>query len=358
MTRGRHSSVAEASRTAHANAGAEAAQQEEVFDIHVDTQYAATNCNERTDDAALAFRDRFAREPWECCRDAPNTYLSLRVGKRAQFLEKLGEKDRAKRARVQHEIDRITQTRVNFSSYANKTKLMEDLRNSREAWKDEVVRKRSEYEKKTRKKAAQQPQNERWQRDLKLLDRLRAWPESEAESDPPPPPVNIEELYGFRAGAVYFKKHTDSGGANAAWKGFKYPHEKYKGDFPNQKIPVHDLLDKVEDNPLREPCDPDVIRWFHFPTNNMHWVEVRRPHAIPDWLYQMLTFACSPRRKRWRVTIEKSRRSLTTTSLAIRCQRQRRFCPGNSGEARCMAQGAEATPVLPRSQNLARKKEK
>ena len=298
MTRGRQSSVAGASQTAHANPGAEAVQQEEVYDIHVDTQYAATDCNERTDDAAQAFRERFAREPWECCRDAPNTYLSLRVGKRAQFLEKLGEKDGAKRARVQHEIDRITQTRVNFSSYANKKKLMEDLRKSREAWQGEVVRKRAEYEKKTRKKAAHQPQNERWQRDLKLLGRLRAWPEPEAESDPPPPPVDIEELYGFRACAVYFKKHTDSRGADAAWKGFTYRHKKYKGSFPNQKIPAHDLLDKVEDNPLREPCEPDVIRWFHFPTNNMHWVEVRCPDAIFDLLCRMLTLAYCLRRKR------------------------------------------------------------
>jgi hypothetical protein len=49
---------------------------------------------------------------------------------------------------------------------------------------------------------------------------------------------------------------------------------QYSGKFPNQKIAVADLL--VEDearNPLMMPCEDNMIRYFHFPANNMVWVE-------------------------------------------------------------------------------------
>jgi hypothetical protein len=44
-------------------------------------------------------------------------------------------------------------------------------------------------------------------------------------------------------------------------------------NFPNQKISVKDLLSDEEDNPLMRECEDDTIRYFHFPANNMIWVE-------------------------------------------------------------------------------------
>jgi len=45
--------------------------------------------------------------------------------------------------------------------------------------------------------------------------------------------------------------------------------------FPNQKIPVKNLLaDDLDANPLMQPCDDNMIRYFHLPANNMIWVEV------------------------------------------------------------------------------------
>ena len=45
-----------------------------------------------------------------------------------------------------------------------------------------------------------------------------------------------------------------------------------QGDFPNQKIPVHDLL-RAENSPLRksDPVPPGEsrVRYFHLPSNNM-----------------------------------------------------------------------------------------
>jgi hypothetical protein len=49
-----------------------------------------------------------------------------------------------------------------------------------------------------------------------------------------------------------------------------------ENEFPNQKISVKTLL--AEDkriNPLMQPCEDNMIRYFHFPANNMIWVEVR-----------------------------------------------------------------------------------
>jgi hypothetical protein len=57
------------------------------------------------------------------------------------------------------------------------------------------------------------------------------------------------------------KKHTDP----------DYPEK-----FPDQKIPLDDLLyreDKAT-NPLMKECPPNMIRYFHLPANNMSWVEV------------------------------------------------------------------------------------
>ncbi|KAK1749788.1 magnesium transport protein cora [Echria macrotheca] len=46
------------------------------------------------------------------------------------------------------------------------------------------------------------------------------------------------------------------------------------GRFPSQKVTVADLLSDDETrNPLMQPVDDDVVRYFHLPANNMMWVE-------------------------------------------------------------------------------------
>jgi len=51
--------------------------------------------------------------------------------------------------------------------------------------------------------------------------------------------------------------------------------------FPNQKISIKDLLaDNEESNPLMQPCEDDMIRYFHLPANNMIWVEVSTAKVI------------------------------------------------------------------------------
>ena len=67
---------------------------------------------------------------------------------------------------------------------------------------------------------------------------------------------------------MYFKK------SGPIWTGFTNSQKKYAGYFPDQKIPMKWILDDTDDNPLVEPCPPDQIRYFHFPSNNMSWIEV------------------------------------------------------------------------------------
>lgn len=84
-----------------------------------------------------------------------------------------------------------------------------------------------------------------------------------------------EEEYGFKACAIYFKKSKDG------WMPDTHENSMFlpEGKFPNQKISVHDLLkdtheDPERQNPLTEDCKEDQMRYFHFPSNNMRWIEV------------------------------------------------------------------------------------
>lgn len=77
--------------------------------------------------------------------------------------------------------------------------------------------------------------------------------------------------YGLSANMILFedsKKYTDT----------DYPYE-----FPNQKIPIEELLynKDASTNPLMKPCPENRIRYFHLPANNMSWVEVRQWYTCP-----------------------------------------------------------------------------
>lgn len=88
--------------------------------------------------------------------------------------------------------------------------------------------------------------------------------EDKVESGPESPEPRSPNGYGLNANMILFndsKKYTDP----------DYPEE-----FPNQKIPLDDLLYKEDKaiNPLYKECPKNMIRYFHLPANNMSWVEV------------------------------------------------------------------------------------
>lgn len=89
----------------------------------------------------------------------------------------------------------------------------------------------------------------------------------------------MDPEYGFKACAIYFKT------SSAGFKGHTHrPDQFLAGTFPNQKIPVYKMLQEEKNNPLSETCPPGHLRYFHFPTNNMHWIEkaMTRYYNEPD----------------------------------------------------------------------------
>jgi hypothetical protein len=87
---------------------------------------------------------------------------------------------------------------------------------------------------------------------------------------PNPPKPSKETAYGLNAYMVVFQNSV----------GFTDP--TCVDTFPNQKIPVKDLLynKNQEINPLMKPCGENEIRYFHLPGNNMEWIEVGKYFSL------------------------------------------------------------------------------
>ncbi|RYP33752.1 hypothetical protein DL767_004619 [Monosporascus sp. MG133] len=125
----------------------------------------------------------------------------------------------------------------------------------------------------------------KYKRHWALLQRLKEWeapakgvpaqsqpaatvPET-AGLKPVEEDVKPKPLYGLKANVMHFQLAK---GTNTL-VGYDHKHPEYKGQFPDQKIPMYKILNEPEKNPLMEECPHDEIRYFHFPTNNMAWIE-------------------------------------------------------------------------------------
>jgi hypothetical protein len=103
----------------------------------------------------------------------------------------------------------------------------------------------------------------------KFKESLQAYRKQHGRRDPfdgQPRPLDVVPDHGVdaevKAAMIYFKD------------GRPYTVPGTNNDFPNQKIPVKNLLAGEEGNPLMKPCPDNMIRYFHLPANNMIWVEV------------------------------------------------------------------------------------
>ncbi|KAK7409062.1 hypothetical protein QQX98_008766 [Neonectria punicea] len=269
-------------------------EQNEVFDFPIDVWWAKP----RTDPT------EYAKEPWKHFREAHHAYLSIRLSKRDDFLANINPETRT---RVDHEIERIQQTRAKFSSDENKKVLVQCLSDYRLAWKQEVAARMSEYKDETEKGERRETEDaERFRDEAKLLNQVSpelqeltnkanecdrhkkkyqrgrevlervsraissgTWIEQE-QTNESLPTTKSEDLYDLKAGVIYLKR-TNPG---SDWLGHTVDCPLLgESKFPNQKIMVNDILNATEENPLMSPCDKDTIRWFHFPSNNMEWIE-------------------------------------------------------------------------------------
>jgi hypothetical protein len=116
--------------------------------------------------------------------------------------------------------------------------------------------------------------------------------------------------------------------------------------FPNQKISIKELLaDKEDTNPLMQPCDDNMIRYFHLPANNMIWVEVRGTRYVFSVVY--LETKKMIHRKQLHVIITKCAPKLTTCSSKLRTrgrEPKRKCCLGRS-----FGRASSTLTTIPRS---------
>ncbi|KAL8396769.1 hypothetical protein RB594_003739 [Gaeumannomyces avenae] len=261
---------------------------------YIDTQYS----NQEGKDNPV----QYGQQPWRYVDDVSytgdvaNAYLSIRFDRREEFMRNLEEPNRTK---VKREIDRINKALGRFQTYTDKQAMFEDLKSAREEWRSEVnetlSKRRNDVEEKHTQPGQQLERRDRYrERYRALLERLESkarcqpggatttpepivasggilGPEIPEASETPKPPEPLGSDCGFKARVMYFKQ--SSGPDGDMWEGFASPHAWYKGGkFPHQKISAQKLLDKDGGNPLIKSED-EGLRWFHFPVNNMSWVE-------------------------------------------------------------------------------------
>ncbi|KAI1743826.1 hypothetical protein F4680DRAFT_407618 [Xylaria scruposa] len=223
------------------------------FDVHVDLQYSNKEVDSET----------FAKEPWKYFGNPVGAYLSSRREKLGEF-EQMKTDHSESWNRVERERKRITALRERFRSNDLKGSLMKDLDTARNELHSVMWGKISEHEEEVGKNRSLNQEQRLAQ--LKILKRLRRAKRPTEENE------KIigkrEETEGFRAGVMYFKKN-ESGNA---WKG--HSHKDCEETYPNQKLSMQKILDsKNTENPLAQMPHGDELRYFHFPANNMEWIE-------------------------------------------------------------------------------------
>jgi hypothetical protein len=261
----------------------------------------STLCHDRFVDTSYfkggSSEEQYLEAPWCHYKNPLASYLSLRFAEKDGFREKLKDVSVDDWDRVVHEIERVKLDRQKFLNDSKKKDLTKLLRDSYYGWRATVFSEselrdiKHDREKQVRKLLLNQADKSALQSwDSMHLQRL-----NDIVNARPPGPVSASRTFsasqhrpsqqaredhgaddpyhGFRAGAMCFKKRMDG-----TLDGIDFSDEKYKPTkFPNQKIALADILDNAEGNPLSEKRPDGEVRYFHFPSNNMEWIEVRLP---------------------------------------------------------------------------------
>ncbi|TRX92587.1 hypothetical protein FHL15_006514 [Xylaria flabelliformis] len=221
------------------------------FDVYVDLQYSNGRVQSET----------FTEEPWKHFGNPVSAYLSSRREKLGEF-QKMEIDHPESWKRIERERDRIAALRKRFKGNELKESLMEDLNTARKALRDVLWGNISEHEKEVKNNRFIN-QKQRSAR-LEVLKRLKCAKRPTEESEEVT--RKREETEGFKAGVMYFKKWGN------AWEG--HSHENCEETYPNQKLSIQKILDpKNAKNPLAHKPRGDELRYFHFPANNMEWIE-------------------------------------------------------------------------------------
>lgn len=255
------------------------------------------------DIACKQCRLAFTRLPWEFLYDKDDAdfhsendfkaYMLIRFDKRVDFLAELG-KIRPERAEtVRKKETELVRYREEFAKYGPKQRLLLSLEGWRDKWAagDPRVGERGggkpggPARRATARSWWSKPtQHEPRQPATSAKPRTTVTWNAQIRNVPDPQPATSttspgEQGFGdqYNVGVMYFERNAN----NEPFFGItpEMPlsaRPDYK--FPNQRIPVDDVLStdeqKLRKNPLAQDCPNNTLRYFHFPANNMYWIEV------------------------------------------------------------------------------------
>jgi hypothetical protein len=231
------------------------------------------------------------------------SYFRCRYRKRTALLAGFEERFKEKKykfERIKQELGRIDQLRSGFHS-SHKFH-MDRLRSSREGWmqqaKNQCQHKAADVAKEiacleAKKDDISQDLLARKRYELKVLRRVPDMDKEDSseadsrhqstgssssfkwrESTPAPTTTNpgikstetasslMDPDHGFMVNLITLKRKT--------------PESSYDR-FEMEKSPVNEALDGTRDMQLKQRCkhcEPHTLRYFHFPANNMSWIEV------------------------------------------------------------------------------------
>jgi hypothetical protein len=86
-------------------------------------------------------------------------------------------------------------------------------------------------------------------------------------------PIKLDYGGHYSVGTMCFRRSASDTGpfSGTAFEGVS-------SVFPDQRIRIEDIMssedEKRKKNPLAQKCDGNTLRYFHFPANNMRWIEV------------------------------------------------------------------------------------
>jgi hypothetical protein len=257
--------------------------------------------------AANEPRDLYEHEAPERLQDDPLvSYFRCRYKERKDLLSLFEKRFRDKKhkyERIKQELARIDELRSEFDS--SHEFFMERLRTSRKTWIQHAKKTCHDETPKVEKTIAalvkKHDENSREllsrkQYELNILKRVPKIKLETPSTEKTPPKtedssISAESRQSTAIRTTEKQKTSSIGSAEAGDSlvdpdhGFMANMITLKKDSPGssyvhfemEKYSVNKALDGSPDNPLKQRCkhcEPDTLRYFHFPANNMAWIEV------------------------------------------------------------------------------------
>lgn len=247
-------------------------------------------------------------------------YLRCRYSQRKDLL---GSNPDAK-VRVKSEKKRIKKLRKTYEETEENEPVVHDFKRLRAAWKVHAKDKSGDELKNVSKRVSEmrslkkkpEERKRRIQLERKILSQVQRWdteqydPSTPIQANHAPSDSELGSPGCFSGLSRVFGKDTKKGKDKNKKKPFdddseeqpkpnrprppdsygitvskitlkKTPLSSSYMSYEIERYPLNDVLYNKKDNPLKRMADtedPNTIRYFHFPSNNMHWIEVFIPN--------------------------------------------------------------------------------